>query len=79
VAGVATFSGVSIDLDGTGYVLGASSGSLTADTSATFDITPTPAGLLATGLGDRLSPPVSTFLAPLRGVSVPTRSLLIAN
>jgi hypothetical protein len=39
VGGVATFSGLSIDKAGTGYTLGASSGSL-AGTSAAFNVTP---------------------------------------
>jgi len=41
VAGVATFSGLSIDLYGTGYTLGATAGSLTSATSAAFNITST--------------------------------------
>jgi uncharacterized repeat protein (TIGR01451 family) len=40
VAGVATFSNVSIDKVGTGYMLAASSNSLTGSTSSTFNITP---------------------------------------
>ena len=39
VAGVATFSGLSVDSAGTAYTLTATGGSLTAGTSATFDIT----------------------------------------
>jgi hypothetical protein len=39
VAGVATFSDLSIDLSGVGYTLDATSGSLTQATSAAFDIT----------------------------------------
>ncbi|MCC6466109.1 MAG: hypothetical protein IT463_12285 [Planctomycetes bacterium] len=41
-AGLATFAGVSLNNAGTGYTLVASSGALTNDTSATFDITATP-------------------------------------
>jgi hypothetical protein len=37
--GIATFSDLSVDLAGTGYSLQATSGSLTADTSSSFDIT----------------------------------------
>ena len=40
VAGVATFSNLSTNKSGAGYTLRATSGSLTADTSATFTITP---------------------------------------
>jgi hypothetical protein len=39
VAGVATFSGLTVDSSGTAYTLTATGGSLTAGTSATFDIT----------------------------------------
>ncbi|MGH7612719.1 MAG: invasin domain 3-containing protein [Gemmatimonadales bacterium] len=39
LAGVATFSGLSIDKAGSGYTLEATSGGLTLDTSAPFDIT----------------------------------------
>lgn len=47
VAGVATFSGLSIDYSGTGYALEASSGTLTGATSAPFDVLagPAPAGV----------------------------------
>jgi hypothetical protein len=38
VAGVATFSDLSVDVGGTGYTLVASSGSLASDTSAAFDV-----------------------------------------
>ena len=41
VAGVATFSALSIDVYGTGYTLSATSGSLTPATSAAFNITST--------------------------------------
>lgn len=40
VAGTATFDDISIDLKGTGYTLVATPTSLTADTSAAFNITP---------------------------------------
>ncbi|MBE7454169.1 MAG: hemagglutinin [Kofleriaceae bacterium] len=46
VAGVATFSGLSLNLVGS-YTLGASSGALTPATSATFGITPAAAATLA--------------------------------
>jgi hypothetical protein len=41
-AGVASFAGCKIDNAGTGYTLTASDGSLTAATSASFDVTPPP-------------------------------------
>jgi hypothetical protein len=47
VNGVATFSDLSINKVGTGYTLGASSGSLTTATSTGFDITPGAAAKLA--------------------------------
>ncbi|HSD31080.1 MAG TPA: Ig-like domain-containing protein [Gemmatimonadales bacterium] len=47
VNGVATFSNLSINKTGVGYTLRASSGSLTPDTSAGFNITPGPATHLA--------------------------------
>jgi hypothetical protein len=47
LAGVATFSGLSIDKAGSGYTLRATSGGLTVDTSAPFDIT--------AGLADHLA------------------------
>lgn len=50
VAGLATFSAVSLNNAGTGYTLIASSGALTTDTSATFNITVTPTPtILVTG------------------------------
>ena len=47
VAGVATFSNLSLDKVGTGYTLTASSGVLTAATSAAFNVTPGPPAKLA--------------------------------
>ncbi len=47
VAGIATFSNLSIDKAGTGYTLVASSGSLTSATSASFNINAASATLLA--------------------------------
>ncbi|OYW75121.1 MAG: hypothetical protein B7Z37_14995, partial [Verrucomicrobia bacterium 12-59-8] len=47
VAGIATFSTLSIDKVGTGYTLGATSVPLTAATSGTFNITPAAAASLA--------------------------------
>ncbi len=44
VNGVATFSGLSINLAGTGYTLTATSGSLTPAVSSPFDVTTTPVG-----------------------------------
>ena len=50
VAGLATFAAVSLNNAGTGYTLVASSGALTTDTSATFNITVTPTPtILVTG------------------------------
>jgi hypothetical protein len=46
VAGVATFSDLSIDTVATGYTIEATSGSLTAATSAAFNITPAAAAQL---------------------------------
>ena len=40
VSGVATFSDLTINLQGTGYVLGASSAGLSTATSSSFDIIP---------------------------------------
>ena len=40
--GVATFSNLAVDLAGTGYTLHATSGPLTVDTSASFDIAGAP-------------------------------------
>src|SRR5712691_4935430 len=49
VAGVATFSNLSIDKTGTGYTLAASAATLTGATSTTFNVTPgTPAKLAFT-------------------------------
>jgi hypothetical protein len=47
VAGVAAFTGLSIDKAGTGYTLDATSGSLTAATSASFDVNAGAASKLA--------------------------------
>ena len=47
VAGVATFTDLTVDKIGTGYTLQASSGTLTAATSAAFNILPGPAAKLA--------------------------------
>ena len=65
VAGVATFSTLSIDSTGTGYRLAATSGSLKADTSSAFSITAGPATKLVftvqpsqTGAGAVITPAV---------------------
>ena len=47
VAGVATFSGLTVDKVGAGYTLATSSGALAGATSAAFDITPAAAARLA--------------------------------
>jgi len=64
-SGVASFSNLSITKAGTGYVLSATSGTLTAATSSAFDITPGPASKLvftgqptSTEAGQPISPPV---------------------
>lgn len=64
VAGLATFSTVSLNNAGTGYTLIASSGALTTDTSATFNITATPTPTISV---------VGTLTAfSTTGVSVPS-------
>jgi hypothetical protein len=62
-AGVATFAGVSVDSAGAGYTLRATSGALTAGTSAAFNIDPTAASQLVftrqpvnTGAGAEMTP-----------------------
>ena len=57
VAGVATFSDLSIDKAGTGYTLTASSSGLTEASSSTFDVTAGPASKLAFG-----TQPSNTFV-----------------
>jgi hypothetical protein len=66
VSGVATFSDLSIDKAGTGYTLQATSGVLTPDTSASFNITGKSATQLVftaeptnTGAGDAITPAVT--------------------
>jgi hypothetical protein len=65
VSGVATFSNLNIDKAGTGYTLQATSGPLTAATSASFNITPQSATQLVftveptnTGAGDSITPAI---------------------
>jgi Bacterial Ig-like domain (group 1) len=83
VAGIATFSSVSLSKAATGYRIGASSGSLTQDTSAPFSITAAAAaslalssgggqsGLISLALGSPLTVTVTdAFANPVSGVSV---------
>ena len=63
VAGVATFSGISVDRAAGGYTLVASSGALTAATSAAFAVTSAAATTLAFSVQPP-SAPVATPLAP---------------
>jgi alpha-tubulin suppressor-like RCC1 family protein len=66
VNGIATFSNVAIDKGGTGYTLTASNGSLTAATSAAFDVASSGP---ATKLAFAVQPPSVTadeYIAPLQ-------------
>jgi len=64
LAGLATFATVSLNNAGTGYTLVASSGALTTDTSATFNVTATPTPTISV---------VGTLTAfSTTGVSVPS-------
>jgi hypothetical protein len=84
VAGVATFSTLSLNRTGTGYTLGASSGALTGATSAAFNINPGVATALAittaptTGQsGVVLSPQPVIRLVDANGNTVPSNSVTI--
>ena len=75
VAGVATFSDLSIDLAATGYTLTATSGSLTPATSAAFDINfddgfETLSGWTPTGLWNRST--LTTSPTPIFNAAYPT-------
>ena len=80
-AGVATFTGLSIDKAGTGYTLSATSGSLTGATSTAFDITVGTANKLAftaqptnTLAGASISPAVTVTVQDAGGNTVTTGS-----
>ncbi len=84
VAGLATFSNLSLNRTGTGYTLAASSGALTGATSAAFNINPGVATALAittaptTGQsGVVLSPQPIIRLVDANGNTVPSNSVTI--
>src|SRR6266446_1995620 len=79
VAGVATFSNLSIDKTGTGYTLAASAATLTGATSTTFNVTPgTPAKLAFTVQptdvvsAAAITPAVQVSIQDAQGNLVPT-------
>jgi hypothetical protein len=72
VAGVATFSTLSINKTGTGYTLAASDGSLTVATSSTFNITPG----TATKLGFSIQPTNTAAGATISTVEVQIQDAL---
>ena len=87
VAGVATFSGLSINKAGTGYTLSASSGALTVATSTTFNITAGSASQLAftvqptnAAAGAAIAPPVQVSIEDAGGnvVTTATNSIVVA-
>ncbi len=85
VAGVATFSALSINKTGTGYTLTASSGALTAATSAAFNVTPgNPATLAFTvqptsvTAGVAITPAVQVSVEDALGNLVPTATNPVA-
>jgi hypothetical protein len=85
VAGVATFSGLSIDKIGTGYTLVATSGTLTAATSDPFDITPGAATQLvftqqpsAATAGSTIAPPVTVTVQDANGNTVTTYATVLS-
>ena len=63
VAGVATFTNLSVDSAGTGYTLQAASGGLTGATSTAFDITPGPVTQLKFTVQPTTTP-AGSFIAP---------------
>src|SRR6185295_7896803 len=84
VSGVATFSNLSIDKSGTGYTLLATSSSLTAATSATFNIVAAAAAKLgftvqpsAATAGVALSPSVQVAVQDAFNNTVPSASATI--
>ncbi len=87
VAGIATFSNLSIDKVGTGYTLRATSGALTAATSTAFNITPSTATQLVftvqpsnTVAGATITPAVRVTARDAQGNTVPdfTGSITVA-
>ena len=78
VAGVATFSTLSVDKSGTGYTLSATAGSLSGTTSAAFAVTPGSAAQLAfttqpssTTAGAAITPAVQVTARDALGNTVP--------
>src|SRR5437763_13752811 len=78
VAGVATFSTLSVDKSGTGYTLSATAGSLSGTTSAAFAVTPGAAAQLAfttqpssTPAGAAITPAVQVTARDALGNTVP--------
>jgi alpha-tubulin suppressor-like RCC1 family protein len=69
VAGLATFSNISLNHAGAGYTLTASSGALTPATSAAFSITGAAATMARSG-GDLQSGPISAALATPLSVTI---------
>jgi hypothetical protein len=65
VAGVATFSGISLNLPGAGYTLGASATGLASATSNGFQITTGPAQLIGLSSGGGQTGPAGVALAPI--------------
>jgi hypothetical protein len=84
VGGVATFSGLAIDKAGTGYTLAASSGTLTAVTSTTFNVSPAALAQLvfttqpSSAKGNVVMPPVAVRLYDALGNVVPTGAVTLA-
>jgi hypothetical protein len=85
VAGVATFSNLSIHKVGTGYTLAASSGALTGTTSSAFDITPGAASKVVFGVqpsttvaGTAISPAVTVQVQDAGGNLVTGSTAAIA-
>jgi hypothetical protein len=72
VAGIATFSGLSVDSVGTGYTLTATSTGLTSGTSSAFAITAAPASKLAF----TTEPPASSVAGTAFGAAVTARDSL---
>ncbi|HXR96541.1 MAG TPA: choice-of-anchor D domain-containing protein [Terriglobales bacterium] len=67
IAGVATFSGLSVDKVGTGYTLKTTDGTLTPATSTSFAITAgNPAAIVATGGAPQSTAVLAAFSIPLK-------------
>src|SRR5207344_1208629 len=85
VAGVATFSTLSINKTGTGYTLGASATGLTGATSSAFNVTPGAAAQLAFSVqptnvaaGAAIAPAVQVTIQDAQGNTVTTATNSIA-